>query len=277
MKVGQTLSFLTRFAWQRSALVPSPLYPGERVRVRGGFGTCATMGFAPHPSPLPRVQGRGSKIAARTACYRMVAAVLCSLCLCADKPADPAPYANNFQACPVGKAPEDLMILNGAFAVVQDGAGKALELAPDPLDGDGFLFGPAGQVTGNASARVFASAVGKRLPEFGVGSNDAGGYKLIVVPAQGTLELRKGEDAEASVPYAWKSASWTHLALSVAKNADGTFTVAGKAWPDGAAEPHAPLISLKAPAEPPAGRASAWGMCYSGTPIRFADLAWKPK
>jgi putative protease len=39
--------------------VPSPLYPGERVRVRGN--SAAIVKGAPHPRPLPRVQGRGSK------------------------------------------------------------------------------------------------------------------------------------------------------------------------------------------------------------------------
>src|SRR5438105_7672601 len=44
--------------------VPSPLYSGERVRVRGSSRTGAEFSpaQAPHPRPLPWVQGRGSAL-----------------------------------------------------------------------------------------------------------------------------------------------------------------------------------------------------------------------
>src|SRR5213592_2006655 len=38
--------------------IPSPLYSGERVRVRGSF---SSAGKPLTPRPLPRVQGRGGK------------------------------------------------------------------------------------------------------------------------------------------------------------------------------------------------------------------------
>src|SRR5687767_206119 len=53
-----------------SRLFPSPWYSGERARVRGGRGRYSgrtarivpvTPPDAPHPRPLPRVQGRGRK------------------------------------------------------------------------------------------------------------------------------------------------------------------------------------------------------------------------
>ncbi|HWE04744.1 MAG TPA: hypothetical protein VG326_20220 [Tepidisphaeraceae bacterium] len=194
-------------------------------------------------------------------------------CLFAAGAGTPASYSNNFEQTPPGKPPEEMLILNGAFTVAQIDGNRCLELAPDPLDSDGLLFGPAGIVTGAVSARIRAEATGRRFPEFGVGSNDAGGYKLILVPSQGTLELRRGDDAKASAACGWKSQAWMRFRLHVAKSADGKFRIEGKAWPDGAPEPQGWMVSVAADAPPPAGRASLWGMPYSGKPIRFDDLA----
>ena len=206
----------------------------------------------------------------------LLLSLLCVCCICADSP-DPIAYANDFHAVPVGKPPEDLMILNGSFTVAEFDGAKCLELAADPLDGDGLLFGPAGLVTSRVSARVWAEASGRRFPEFGIGSNDAGGFKLIVVPSQGTIELRRGDEPKASAPFSWKSAAWTRLRLHVSKSPDGSFQIQGKAWLDGTAEPKDWLIHMTEPAEPPAGRASIWGMPYSEKPIRFGELGIAPK
>ena len=199
--------------------------------------------------------------------------LIVACCLFALGADTPASYSNNFEQTPLGKPPEDMLILNGGFTVVQIDGNKCLELAADPLEGDGVLFGPTGMVTGAVSARVWGESTGRRFPEFGIGSNDAGGYKLILIPSQGTLELRRGDEAKASVPCKWKSQTWTRFRLHVGKTADGKFHIEGKAWPDGVAEPQAWMISTTADAAPPTGRASFWGMPYSGKPIRFDDLA----
>lgn len=201
--------------------------------------------------------------------------LVCGLCICADRPAAPAGYSNDFEQAKPGAPPADLMVLNGAFTVVRVDGNNCLELAPDPLDGDGLLFGPTGAATGTVSARIWAAATGRRFPEFGIGANDAGGYKLIVVPAQGTIELRKGDDAKASAHFAWKSGTWTHLALRVEKLPDGKYAIRGKAWVEGSPEPKEWMVSTKEDQPPAAGRASIWGMPYSGKPIRFDDLKWE--
>lgn len=200
--------------------------------------------------------------------------ILCTLCLSADAPTS---YTNDFEKAALGKPSEDLMILIGTFNVVQVDGNKCLEVDADPLDGDGLLFGPAGMVTGTVSARIWGAASGRRFPEIGVGSNDAGGYKLILIPAQGILELRKGDEAVASAPCAWKSETWTRFRLHIAKGTDGKFEVDGKAWPDGSPEPTTWAVTTHDTDAPYAGRASVWGMPYSGKPIRFDDLNYDPK
>lgn len=208
---------------------------------------------------------------------RLFLCLICAICLCADKPAAPDTYMNDFEQAALGKPSDEFLILNGTFTVVQVDGNKCLELAADPLDGDGLLFGPPGRPTGGISARIWGSATGKRFPEFGVGAFDGGGYKLMLVPAQGILELRKGDDSMTSSPYPWKSETWTRFRMRITKLADGKFQIDGKAWPDGSPEPAAWSVSAQDTDAPSAGRASAWGMPYSGKPIRFDDLGYKPQ
>src|SRR4051812_48696524 len=80
-------------------------------------------------------------------------------------------YTNDFQSAEVDKVPEDMLVLDGAFAVKQDGANKFLELPGAPLDTFGALFGPATNANVTATAKIFATAKGRRFPTFGVGVN----------------------------------------------------------------------------------------------------------
>ena len=191
----------------------------------------------------------------------------------ADAPAPPR-YANDFAKAAAGKLPDDeFLVLAGTFEVAERGGERVLELSPYPLDAFGVLFGPAGHATGNVSARVWATTTGRRVPEFGVGSNDAGGYKLWLMPRRKLVAIRKADVTVATAPYdAWTPATWTHVRLAVTKAGDAAWRVQGKAWPAGAAEPATWTVSFDEPAEPPAGRASVWANPYSGQPVRFDDL-----
>jgi hypothetical protein len=190
----------------------------------------------------------------------------------AQPPAAPS-YSNDFEKSEVGAAPADMLILDGAFAVQSFENNKVLELPGNPLSNFGAMFGPEGMTAGEVSARIWGDVSGKRSPEFGVGSNDAGGYKLWVWPDQRVTELRKNEQTVASAPFNWNPQTWTRLRLRVRAAGGGKWAVEGKAWPDGAAEPGAWAVTYEDAQAPPAGRASIWGSPYSGKPIRFDDLA----
>ena len=86
------------------------------------------------------------------------------------------------------------------------------------------------------------------------------------------LEIYQGDASVASVPFSWKSATWTHLALHVHAIGPNAWRVEGKAWADGAAEPSDWMISFNPAQGAPVGRASLWGSPFSGEPIRFDDL-----
>src|SRR4051812_31837816 len=87
-------------------------------------------------------------------------------------------YENNFEKAALDKVPEEFMVLDGGFAVKEEGGNKFLELPGAPLDTFGLLFGSATNANVSVSARVYGTAKGRRGPSFGAGLNGVGGYKL---------------------------------------------------------------------------------------------------
>src|SRR5438874_2648956 len=134
-------------------------------------------------------------------------------------------YRNDFEKAEIGKVPEDFLVLDGGFAVRQEGGNKFLELPGAPLGEDtfGLLFGPTEPENVSASARIFGTAKGRRFPAFAVGLNGVGGLKLQVSPAKKLVELYRGEEVVATAPYTWEPGSWTLLRLDVRKVKDGEF------------------------------------------------------
>jgi hypothetical protein len=180
-------------------------------------------------------------------------------------------YQADFDKAEVGKIPTDLLVLDGAFAVQQEGANRFLELPGAPLESYGFLFGPTEKDGIAASARIYATSKGRRYPTFALGLDGVGGYRLQVSPGKKLLELCRGEDVKASVPYQWESGKWTELRLRVLKSGTG-WRVEGKAWQEGAPPPTSWTISTDDAEDLPAGRGAIFASPYSGTPIRFDDL-----
>jgi hypothetical protein len=181
-------------------------------------------------------------------------------------------YENNFEKAQAGTVPEDLMVLDGAFAVKEAKGNKVLELPGAPLETFGVLFGPSGKENWSVTARIFGAAKGRRYPVFDVGLNGVGGYKLRVSPGKKQLELYRGDALKKAVPLEWKPSKWTHLKLTLAKTGDKEWKVQGKVWQEGSSEPAQPNIEFTDSEAPPAGRASLSGMPYSGQPIWFDDL-----
>jgi hypothetical protein len=205
---------------------------------------------------------------------RLLAAL--GACVCCLALADPGSYSANFSNAEVGKAPPDVQVVSGAFAVAEFNGERVLELPGEPLDTFGLLFGPAAAAEVTVGARVFSETSGRRFPEFGIGAGDIGGYKLMLLPGQKRLELRRGDDPVAIAPYTWASGAWTELRLRIQKTDAGSWIVEGKAWLAGKPEPQAWPVSAEEKQPPAAGRASVWGIPFSGKPIRFNDLTIAP-
>jgi hypothetical protein len=204
---------------------------------------------------------------------KKVRGIVMALALCAGAgPAEKIIYENNFETAALDQAPAAFLVLDGAFAVKESEGNKYLELPGAPVDNYGLLFGPTTNAGVCVSARIQGTAKGRRFPSFGVGLNGPSGYKLKVSPAKNSLEIYKGDDVAASVPYSWKTGVWTTLRLRVRAAGEGAWKVEGKAWPQTEPEPKDWMIGLDEKTPPHAGRAALWGSPYSGTPIRFDDL-----
>ncbi len=190
----------------------------------------------------------------------------------AAPPAGPL-YQNDLQKLAPGKMPDEFLVLGGEFSLVKDGDNVLIELPADPIDAFGLLYGPTMKNEGAvASARIFGTKKGRRMPSFGVGVFGISGYKVRLSPAAGKLEILKDEIVKADVPFEWKSETWTRLKVEAHPIDKGQWKVQGRAWPDGEKEPETWQIEWTDAEVPPSGRASLIGAPYSGLPIRFDDL-----
>ena len=179
-------------------------------------------------------------------------------------------FDESFSSAKPGEVPESFMVLDGQFAVREDGGERFLELPGAPLESFGVLFGP-NQADGlELTARILGTKSGRKFPTFAVGLNGVGGYKVRVAPAKNALELVKGDDIQATIPFKWTSGQWTRLRLSVKTQGSGV-RITAKAW-QGDEEPKEAQLQHDEPSKLPPGKAGVWGMPFAGTPIRFDDL-----
>jgi hypothetical protein len=181
-------------------------------------------------------------------------------------------YSNDFSKTEPGSIPDDFLVIDGLFTVKEADGNRFLELPGAPLETFGFIFGPA-QADGLAvSAKIYGTSSGRRFPSFAVSLGGVGGHRLQVAPAKLAVELLRGDVPLTSVPYQWKSGTWTHLKLQIRKLEESLWRVEGKVWADGQPEPEAWTIALEQRNPPIPGRPGAWGLPFSVTPIRFDDL-----
>jgi hypothetical protein len=185
-------------------------------------------------------------------------------------------YQNDFSKTEVGKLPEDMLLLDGGFAVQEVNGDKVLQLPGAPLETYGVLFGSSESANVMATARVHSTKKGRREPAFALGLNGNAGFKLQISAAKKLVELYKGDEVVAKEPFTWESGTWTMLKLQVRKVKDAEFAIEGKAWKRGTPEPEKWTVIHTETAEPSAGRASIWGNPFAGTPIDFDDLRVTP-
>jgi hypothetical protein len=207
--------------------------------------------------------------AKRFAKRTLLAVLLCFVVISAEAPAN---YKEDFQRADEGSMPEQLLVMNGTFAVKSEADNKFLQLPGEPLDTFGFMLGS--DETNSIQASIRATNTGKRFPEFGVGLSGPAGYRLWLQPAVGEVQILKGDNVKVAKPYEWKPGTWLMLKLQLTKQ-NNKSTLQGKLWPRGTDEPRDWTISFEDPEseKSPKGRASVWGVPYSGTPIDFDDIA----
>lgn len=181
-------------------------------------------------------------------------------------------YENNFEKAELDKVPADFLVLDGGFAVKQEGGNKFLELPGAPLETFGVLFGPTTNANISVTAKIRGATKGRRYPTFAVGLNGVSGYRLQISRAKNLIELYKGDEVVASAPFEEKLDSWFVLQLENQKVGESEWKVSGKVWREKSTEPKEANVHFTEEIEPVAGRASIWGMPFSGRPIQFDDL-----
>jgi hypothetical protein len=182
-------------------------------------------------------------------------------------------YENDFSSYQVGEEPDDLFILDGAFAVGEVDGNKALSLPGDPVGDFGILFGP--RVKGKPvelRCRVSSTRNGRRMPAFAAGLGGVSGFRLRINPATRNLQLIHGEETVATASFAWESSSWTHLRFRAEAKEEHTTTVSAKAWSNGVKEPAKWTLVHEFPMSFAGGKCCLWGLPYAGTPIHFDSL-----
>jgi len=181
-------------------------------------------------------------------------------------------YACDFNDMPEGPLPDSFMVIQGQFEVKDLGTNKVMELPGAPLDSYLILFGPVTNANVTVSASLFGTKKGRRMPTFGVGLGGVAGYKLQIAPAKDNAELLLDTQVVASVPFDWKTGTWTHCELQIRETGDGRWRVEARAWPAGEAKPKEWLITQEIKEPPISGQASVLGSPFSGTPIQYDDL-----
>jgi hypothetical protein len=195
--------------------------------------------------------------------------------LLADDAAKPAVlYSNDFEKVAVGEEPADVIILDGQFAVRQREGNRVLELPGEPLGSFGLVFGPNRAENVTVGGRFLGSTKSRVSPQFGVGLLGATGFRLQVSPGDDAVQLLSDGQPIASAPFKWAGGKWTRVKLSITKSGDKRWTLIGKAWRDGEAEPEKPTVEKSLAELPAAGAASAWATPLSGKPIELDDLLY---
>src|SRR6187549_506044 len=69
-------------------------------------------------------------------------------------------YSNGFDKAELEKVPDDMLVLDGGFAVKEEAGNKFLELPGAPLDTFGVLFGPTEPAGIAVTARVQGAGKG---------------------------------------------------------------------------------------------------------------------
>jgi hypothetical protein len=194
----------------------------------------------------------------------------------APSPAAPEVVKTDMEALSPGALPDEMMVVDGEFEILADGANKVLQMKPEPLTEGTVLFGKSLKNGGTVKARIKGSSKKRSHPKFGIGIGGTSGYRVRLVGAEKLLEICKEEERKAESAVEWKSDEWTWLELSVLPTGDGKWQIEGRLWAEGGSRPEKATVSLTTEVAPPNGKASVLGAPYSGKEIQFDDIEITP-
>jgi hypothetical protein len=177
----------------------------------------------------------------------------------------------DFENFPTGPVPDELMVIDGEFRIVDDAGNKRLELLPVPVVDGAILVGNSIKGAGTIRAKIRAEKSRRAFPRFGVAMHGVSGTRLHVVPAQKIIELLHGEAKIGRADFDWGGSGWLNVELTL-KAVGATWTADARVWPETAARPEKPSLTATLPAAPGQGKGSVIGTPYANKPIDFDDI-----
>ncbi|MAS79545.1 MAG: hypothetical protein CMI25_03955 [Opitutae bacterium] len=189
-----------------------------------------------------------------------------------------AEFEENFSSLELGSEPENLFILDGAYAVSQEENDKRLTLPGSPVGDFGLLFGPRVREKNlSLSFSFLASKKGRRVPALAAGLGGVRSYRFRLNAATREILLFRQDVEIGKVAYQWESGAWTQVRFQ-ALPGDGEKTrIRLKLWKRGEDEPDEWLLDQVDPNGFAGGKCALWAYPYAGTPIHFDDLKIESK
>ncbi|TDU69281.1 hypothetical protein EI77_02930 [Prosthecobacter fusiformis] len=185
--------------------------------------------------------------------------------------ADLKTFTFTAEGWPEGDPPKEVFVVDGTIKVAAKDGNSAIMVSPENLVDASAQFAVSAAGESIIKARVFASKQGRSNPRFGIAVHGMSGYRLIVNAPKKTLELVKGDETLATVPFTWTSDAWLWMKLEARKNGDD-WTITGKTWAADVQEPAEAQITHTDKGLKGQGKVSVWATPYSQTPIWFDDI-----
>jgi len=187
-------------------------------------------------------------------------------------------FEEDFSSLEVGSEPENLFILDGAYAVSQQENDKRLTLPGSPVGDFGLLFGPrVREKSLSLSFSFLTSRQGRRYPALAAGLGGVRSYRFRFNAATKEILLFRQEDEIGKVAFQWESGVWWRVRFQAIPSGEQETRIRLKFWKRGEEEPAEWLVDMVDQNAFSGGKCALWGYPYAGTPVHFDDLKIESK
>ncbi len=187
-------------------------------------------------------------------------------------------FEENFSSLEVGSEPENLFILDGAYAVSQEDNDKRLTLPGSPVGDFGLLFGPrVREKSLELSFSFLGTKKGRRLPSLAAGLGGVRSYRFRLNAATKQIILTRQDVEIGKVTYQWESGVWCQVRFQALPGDGDNTRIRLKLWERAEEEPEEWLFDEIDRSAFAGGKCALWGYPYAGTPLHFDDLKIESK
>ena len=187
-------------------------------------------------------------------------------------------FEESFSSMEVGSEPENLFILDGAYAVSEEDDNRRLTLPGSPVGDFGLLFGPrVREKSLELSFSFLGTKKGRRLPALAAGLGGVRSYRFRLNAATKQIILTRQDVEIGKVAYQWESGAWCQVRFQALPGDGESTRIRLKLWKRAEEEPGEWLFDEIDRSAFAGGKCALWGYPYAGTPIHFDDLKIESK